>query len=136
MKRALYLDPFEWLVSFNLGLINIAMEQYASAFHHLYVAINFKADHAHLYMYLGLCLNRLEDFPNACMAMERAVDLEKNDPLIILNYAIMLGMRPGNEEKARVLMSKFDAGYHPQKNNPNGEEIKAQRAMLEKVLRG
>ena len=34
LKRALYLDPFEWIVSFNLGLIHVGAEQYASAFHY------------------------------------------------------------------------------------------------------
>ena len=28
------------------------------------------------YMYLGMTLNKLEDFPNACYAFERAIEIE------------------------------------------------------------
>lgn len=28
LKRALYLDPFEWLVAFNLGLIHLNLQQF------------------------------------------------------------------------------------------------------------
>ena len=34
LKRALYLDPFEWIVAYNLGLVHLNNAQYASAFHH------------------------------------------------------------------------------------------------------
>lgn len=34
LKRALYLDPFEWIVAYNLGLVHLETSQYASAFHH------------------------------------------------------------------------------------------------------
>ena len=27
LKRALYLDPFEWLISYNLGLVHLAIQQ-------------------------------------------------------------------------------------------------------------
>ena len=31
LKRALYLDPFAWIVSYNLGLVHLNTGQYASA---------------------------------------------------------------------------------------------------------
>lgn len=34
LKHALYLDPFEWIVAYNLGLVHLNNAQYASAFHH------------------------------------------------------------------------------------------------------
>lgn len=34
LKRALYLDPFEWIVAYNLGVVHLNTAQYASAFHH------------------------------------------------------------------------------------------------------
>ena len=34
LKRALYLDPFEWIISYNLGLVHLNTGQYASAFHY------------------------------------------------------------------------------------------------------
>jgi Bardet-Biedl syndrome 4 protein len=47
LKRALFLGPFEWVVSYNLGLVHLCTEQAASAFHFLSTAINLKPDFAH-----------------------------------------------------------------------------------------
>ena len=41
-------------------------------------------------MYLGITLNRLGDFESSCQAFEKAIELEKNDCTIYLNYAIVL----------------------------------------------
>lgn len=89
LKRALYLDPFEWIISYNLGLVHLAEDQCASAFHYLSASINLKPDFASSYMYLGVTLARLDDFNHACSAYERAIDMEK-DHLFELNYAISL----------------------------------------------
>lgn len=132
LKRALYLDPFEWIISYNLGLVHLNTEQYASAFHYLSASINLKPvcasrtmccscnfllsamlitvllthislllsrcryallvclqDFASSYMYLGICLSRLDDFENACSAYEKAIHMEQ-DHLFELNYAITL----------------------------------------------
>jgi hypothetical protein len=42
LKRALYLGPFEWIVSYNLGLVHLHTQQYTSAFHHFSTSINLK----------------------------------------------------------------------------------------------
>ncbi|CAN0516503.1 unnamed protein product, partial [Laminaria digitata] len=73
LKRALYLDPFEWIVAYNLGLVHLNTSQYASAFHHFSAAINLKPDFAASYMYLATTLARLEDFDNACSAYEKVL---------------------------------------------------------------
>ena len=39
-----YLDPFEWIISYNLGLVHLNTSQYASAFHFFSASINLKAD--------------------------------------------------------------------------------------------
>ena len=77
LKRALYLDPFEWLISYNLGLVHLSIQQYASAFHFFSVAINLKPNFANSYMYLGISLNKLDDYENSCSAFERALEVEK-----------------------------------------------------------
>ena len=66
LKKALYLDPFQWIAAFNLGLVHLHQEQYASAFHYLSVSINWKGDFSNSYMYLGITLNKLNDFESAC----------------------------------------------------------------------
>eukprot|EP00891_Asterochloris_glomerata_P000027 jgi/Astpho2/27/fgenesh1_pm.00001_%23_4_t len=89
LKRALYLGPFEWIIGYNLGLVHLATGQNASAFHFLSSSLNLKSDFAHTYMYLAITLARLEDFDNACAAMEKALELE-DDMLFHLNYAVIL----------------------------------------------
>ena len=39
LKRALYLNPIDWRINYNLGLINLQLRQYASAFHYLKNAV-------------------------------------------------------------------------------------------------
>ena len=86
LKRALYLGPFEWIVCYNLGLVHIHTEQYASAFNSFSAAINLKPSFAHTYMYLGITLARLGDFDNACHAYARAIEKNGQDAMFRLNY--------------------------------------------------
>ena len=81
LRKALYLDPFEWIISYNLGLVHLNTEQYASAFHFFSASINLKPDFATSYLYLGTTLSRLDDFENACSAYEKAIEMEGNDHL-------------------------------------------------------
>eukprot|EP00455_Lapot_gusevi_P048921 TRINITY_DN6846_c0_g1_i5.p1 TRINITY_DN6846_c0_g1~~TRINITY_DN6846_c0_g1_i5.p1 ORF type:complete len:263 (+),score=64.65 TRINITY_DN6846_c0_g1_i5:217-1005(+) len=114
LKRALYLDPFEWIISYNLGLVHLNTQQYASAFHFLSASINLKPDFPSSYMYLGITLSRLQDFENACSAYDKAIELERNDHLFYLNYAIMLynhgemELAIGNYEKFKALWAELD----------------------------
>jgi len=89
LKRALYLDPFEWIISYNLGLVHLNTGQYASAFHYFSTSINLKPDFPSSYMYLAITLSRLDDFDNACQAYEKAIEMDE-DHLFRLNYAITL----------------------------------------------
>mmetsp|Transcript_3896 Transcript_3896/g.7182 ORF Transcript_3896/g.7182 Transcript_3896/m.7182 type:complete len:509 (+) Transcript_3896:138-1664(+) len=89
LKRALYLDPFEWIISYNLGLVHLCAGQYASAFHFLSASINLKPDFPPAYMYLGMILSKLDDFDNARSAYIRAIEME-SDHLFHLNFSIML----------------------------------------------
>jgi len=89
LKRALYLDPFEWIISYNLGLVHLNTGQYASAFHYLSTSINLKPDFPSSYMYLAITLSRLDDFDNSCQAYEKAIEME-DDHLFHLNFSITL----------------------------------------------
>ena len=77
--------PFEWIVSYNLGLLHLATGQYASAFHHFSSSINIKSDFAHTYMYLAVALAKLDDVDNASAAYEKAIELD-DDMMFRLNY--------------------------------------------------
>nr|XP_054096449.1 Bardet-Biedl syndrome 4 protein isoform X7 [Callithrix jacchus] len=90
LKRANYLAPFDWKILYNLGLVHLTMQQYASAFHFLSAAINFQPKMGELYMLLAVALTNLEDIENAKRAYAEAVHLDKCNPLVNLNYAVLL----------------------------------------------
>ncbi|XP_051484352.1 Bardet-Biedl syndrome 4 protein isoform X2 [Apus apus] len=90
LKRANYLAPFDWKILYNLGLVHLTMQQYASAFHFLSAAISFQPKMGELYMLLAVALTNLEDMENAKRSYEQAVALDKCNPLVNLNYAILL----------------------------------------------
>nr|KAF6483256.1 Bardet-Biedl syndrome 4 [Rousettus aegyptiacus] len=78
LKRASYLAPFDWKILYNLGLVHLTMQQYASAFHFLSAAINFQPKMGELYMLLAVALTNLEDTENAKRAYAEAVRLDKH----------------------------------------------------------
>lgn len=88
LKRANYLAPFEWQILYNLGLVHLTMQQYASAFHFLSAAVNYMPSNAQLYMLMAISLNQLEDTENAKQAYEKALLLDNKDPSIPLNYCV------------------------------------------------
>uniref|UniRef100_A0A673CXM3 Bardet-Biedl syndrome 4 n=1 Tax=Sphaeramia orbicularis TaxID=375764 RepID=A0A673CXM3_9TELE len=77
LKRAHYLSPFDWKVLYNLGLVHLTMQQYASAFHFLSAAINLNPRMGELYMLLAVALTNLEDVENATRSYEQAVTLDQ-----------------------------------------------------------
>lgn len=125
-----YLDPFEWIISYNLGLVHLNTGQYASAFHYFSSSINLKPDFPSSYMYLAITLSRLDDFTNSCAAYEKACEMETQDPIFQLNFAITL-FNHGDlaEAKKQFLMMK---------ENLNEEEADAEvlemKATLEQLL--
>mmetsp|Transcript_9255 Transcript_9255/g.22734 ORF Transcript_9255/g.22734 Transcript_9255/m.22734 type:complete len:420 (-) Transcript_9255:1048-2307(-) len=130
LKRALYLDPFEWIISYNLGLVHLNTGQYASAFHYFSSSINLKPDFPSSYMYLAITLSRLDDFTNSCAAYEKACEMETQDPIFQLNFAITL-FNHGDlaEAKKQFLMMKENL------NEEEAEgEILEMKATLEQLL--
>lgn len=132
LKRALYLDPFEWIISYNLGLVHLNTGQYASAFHYFSTSINLKPDFPSSYMYLGITLNRLDDSENACAAYEKAIDMEE-DHLFELNYAITL-FNNDDVDKARAHYAEFEklwARLDEDTKNADQEVVEQQQALGE-----
>ena len=133
LKRALYLDPFQWIAAFNLGLVHLNTGQYASAFHYFSSAINLKPDFSNSYMYLAITLNRLNDFDSACAAFEKALEMDQSDCTIFLNYAIVL-YNNGVKEKAAELFRKSEAIYTGLEEEDVEPEMVSQRSSLAKAL--
>ncbi|XP_044306471.1 Bardet-Biedl syndrome 4 protein isoform X2 [Varanus komodoensis] len=90
LKRANYLAPFDWKILYNLGLVHLTMQQYASAFHFVSAAIHLQPKLADLYMLLAVALTNLEDAENSKLAYQKASALDTCNPLISLNYVILL----------------------------------------------
>merc|ERR1712100_488794 len=136
LKRALYLDPFEWIVAYNLGLVHPNTAQYASSFHYFSASINLKADFASSYMYLAITLSRLDDFANACSAYEKAIDME-SDHMFHLNFAITLFNHGDTTEAKRQFMLFNDLFSALDEEQRNADpEVQEQRQLLARVLMG
>ncbi len=57
--------------------MHLSTAQYASAFHYFSASLHLKPDFGSTYMYLGISLNKMGDFKNACAAFGKAIELEK-----------------------------------------------------------
>ncbi|KAH8062578.1 hypothetical protein JL722_3500 [Aureococcus anophagefferens] len=130
LKRALYYDPFEWIISFNLGLVHLHTEQYASAFHHFNTSINLKGDYAQSYMYLGVALSKMDDAANAFAAFDKSLKLA-DDYTTRLNYAIALA----NDDKPDDARTHLDAYEAMLKDMGPDEEHEEGLLEHAKVLR-
>jgi len=134
LKRALYLDPFQWIAAFNLGLVHLNTRQYASAYHFFSAAINLKPDFSNSYMYLGITLNRLGDLDSSCQAFEKALQLEANDCTIFLNYAVVL-YNNGLLEEAKDKFRESEKIFTTLTEDDKEPEMLDQRAILSDVLK-
>mmetsp|Transcript_19620 Transcript_19620/g.66758 ORF Transcript_19620/g.66758 Transcript_19620/m.66758 type:complete len:407 (+) Transcript_19620:25-1245(+) len=134
LKKALYLDPFEWIISYNLGLVHLNTGQYASAFHFFSASINLKPDFPSSYMYLAITLAKLDDFENACSAYEKAIELE-SDHLFHLNYAVTLMNNDEPERAAQHFQTFLQLFNELDQEARNGdEELLQQKHILEQLL--
>uniref|UniRef100_A0A8C5QKW4 Bardet-Biedl syndrome 4 n=1 Tax=Leptobrachium leishanense TaxID=445787 RepID=A0A8C5QKW4_9ANUR len=107
LKRALYLSPFDWRVLYNLGLVHLSMQQYASAFHFLSAAISLHHGNTTLYMLLAVALTYLDDMENAKSSYQQAASLDQADPLVNLNFAIML-YNQGDKKGAMIQYQELE----------------------------
>jgi Bardet-Biedl syndrome 4 protein len=71
LKRANYLAPFDWKILYNLGLVHLTMQQYASAFHFLSASINLRPSRGQTFMLMAVALAHLEDPENATAAYDQ-----------------------------------------------------------------
>ncbi|KAG2471266.1 BBS4 protein, partial [Polypterus senegalus] len=122
LKRANYLAPFDWKILYNLGLVHLTMQQYASAFHFLSAAINLQPKMGELYMLLAVALTNLEDIENAKRSYEQAASLELFNPLVNLNYAILL-YNQGDKKGALQQYQEMERRVNKIKESSNNTEF-------------
>ena len=130
LKRALYLAPFEWFISFNLGLVYLKNEQYVTAFVHMNTAANLSKNQPNVYLYLAIICSELNNDGNAKNCFERALSL-KEDPIILFNYIIFLLKKKMFKEAKEKFDKLKDINSKLKKKN---EEIDAQIPVINKIL--
>lgn len=133
LKRALFLAPFEWIISFNLGLIYLKSEQYVTAFVHMNTAANLNKNNYQIYLYLAIICGELNNDGNAKNCFEKALSL-KEDPIILFNYILFLVRRKMLNE-ANEKFDKFIKLYSNYKRaNEEYQLMESQIPILKKIL--
>lgn len=107
LKRARYLSPFDWKILYNLSLLHLSMEQYASSFQFASAAITLKRDNGSLYMLLAVSLVHLGQQRNALQAFQQAVKLSSDDPHVLVNFASFLHDDLQENSQAAQLLTRF-----------------------------
>lgn len=84
-------------------------------------------------MYLGITLDKLNDFEAACQAFEKALELQPNDCSIFMNYAIVLHNR-GYNQLSKMLFLKSEEIFQKMDDEDKEEEMMDQREKLAESL--
>lgn len=108
LKRSWYLAPFEWRISYNLGLIHLTIKQFTSAVQFLRASIAINSRVGESYLMLGVALNHLEEKQQAKQAFEHSLTLLPDNITLLLNYSIFL-VKNENIESARVHFNKCES---------------------------
>ncbi|KAF7993826.1 hypothetical protein HCN44_011095 [Aphidius gifuensis] len=90
LKRAHYLNPMALFPACNLGKVLLTTGQPASAAIYLCAAIAAAPKNPMPYLLLGLALKKLDDLEGAEKALSKSHSLTPQDPLVLINYAVIL----------------------------------------------
>ena len=133
LKRALYLAPFEWIISFNLGLAYLKNEQYVTAFVHMNTAANMNKNNYLILLYLAIICGELNNDGNAKNCFEKSLAI-KEDPIVLFNYVVFL-LRKKNLNEAKDKFAKLSKIFGKKKNNSEEYQlIEAQMPTIQKIL--
>jgi Bardet-Biedl syndrome 4 protein len=127
------LDPFEWIISYNLGLVYLYTKQYASAFHYMNAASNYKNNLYLIFMYLGIILANLDDIYNAINYFDKALELQPHY-LVYYNYIVALTnhqMFANAKEKYEILVDMMN---NIQNEEEYDSEIKNTLGEMKSIL--
>ena len=105
LQRGVYLNPFEWRLTYNLATILMQLRQFASAFHYFKSAASMSQGAPHVISMLAFCLQKLEDDQNANQAHIAAAkaSLTVGFPNPLLNYAVFLYNQDPDRNKDNIL---------------------------------
>eukprot|EP00938_MAST-03A_sp_MAST-3A-sp1_P004423 g4423.t1 len=126
LKRAIYLDPFAWIVSYNLGLCYLQTGQHASAFRYLKATIQLNDKIASAFAHLGVALGR-------CRAFERAIQLDPDDPITWLNFSIVC-LRGNFRDRAQEAFDAFKKSFNG--DYSDDDEVRSNIDTIQEILQG
>lgn len=108
LKRAHYLNPLALPPACNLGTVFLNTGQPASAATYLCAAVAASPKNAMPYLLLGLALKQLNDFEGSVGALEKAHSLSPQDPLVLINYAVVLNLLGKGKDVKDILTELND----------------------------
>ena len=133
LKRALYLSPSEWIISFNLGLVYLKNEQYVTAFVHMNAAANLNKNNHLVYLYLAIICSELNNDGNAKNCFEKALSI-KEDAIVLFNYVLFLLRRKMLKEASEKFTRLLKIFSKNKKSNQEYQEMEAQIPSIKKIL--
>lgn len=135
-KRALYLNPLDWGLYFNLGLVYLNLKVYSVSFHYFMSSIKYNPQNSESYMLLGVCLNKLSDPANAYNAYQKACTMDPENHMTYLNMAIFLAEHAKDEANAKLAKEKFVKHDELYSISATGRDpqVEAQRNILRSLL--
>ncbi|CAH2015390.1 unnamed protein product [Acanthoscelides obtectus] len=107
LKKALWAQPLNWRILYNLSMAHLATKQPASAFNYACAAVNLRPNVADCFALLAYTLMELHDPYNASLAMQQAVQRSPSDPILLINAAICY-FDAGERDKATEMLAKFE----------------------------
>ena len=122
LKRALYLAPFEWIISFNLGLVYLKNEQYVTAFVHMNTAANLNKNNHLIFLYLAIICGELNN------------EALKEDPIVLFNYTVFLLKRKMLNEANEKFSKLLKIYSKHKKSNEEYQIIESQIPSIKKIL--
>ena len=136
LKRANYLAPFELYVLYNLALVHLHLQQYASAAVFLQSAIRLNRKHAPSYALLGVTLSKLNDYDNALRAYNYSLKYDPTDPMALLNFAILQHNTGASRSAVDGTLQQFYQYYAAREASVNPRELDPAMRMIAEQING
>ncbi|EFP09455.1 hypothetical protein CRE_25560 [Caenorhabditis remanei] len=87
LKKASFINPLDYKISYNLGVLHDIMNLHCSALHYIKLCTELKPQNAKAVGAMAVILSHMGDNKNARLAYKRSIELQPF-PSIVLNYAI------------------------------------------------
>ncbi|CAB3402857.1 unnamed protein product [Caenorhabditis bovis] len=104
-KKAAFINPMNYKINFNLGVLHESMSLNCSALHYLKLASELTTPNAKIIGAMAVVLSHMKDFSNARKAYKKSIEMQLL-PSVLLNYAIF-EYHQGNMDEAWNAIGEF-----------------------------